>query len=238
MQEMRKHKTSFENMDALPGASRQLEEMLRRMETLEKKTQSDINNMRKATESEINDVRKATESEINDVRKAGEKLKAEIDMLNPFRQEVHTLRRAVLDGPSKGRDENIAANRNRLAHGGHIVADLSIIDQSRGRFPRWRNSFDRLYQVDYELIRDDIAKAPSAVIDAFNMRTDVTVLLRWQAEDMTAGRAAILGLCNSIIGEWQRWLKTGRDSTQLDFEEKHRKLVDLYHSFWGKLTSP
>jgi hypothetical protein len=175
-------------------------------------------------------------------------LRDDVATLRPFRDEVFVLRRAILDGlEDTGRDWNLSRHRNRLAHGGHIVTDLSMIhhSQTKGeeRCARWKRTFERLYGVKYDMVQNKIPDAQEAIIDAYNMRVDVTQLDMWkepthethktveaykrQEERAIAGRE-IKSACDQIIQKWESWLTTRNTNEAPSLGEEHRVVRSQY----------
>lgn len=77
-----------------------------------------------------------------------------------------------------------AETRNELAHGGDIKTDIELLQHVREKNPGHIKELEKAFLKGYDLSANDCASelegAPDVIIDAQNMRANVTVLRSWQ----------------------------------------------------------
>lgn len=162
-------------------------------------------------------------------------LQKEAGSLKPSKNRVLIRRQAILGAFSPGTDKNVATNQESLslARGGHIIADSELIreigNEKNEQFTRWTEAFEKVYEVKFQTVKDDLTEAPKAVIGAYDLRVDISMLDFWQEGEGLEEREIVKKGCTQIIGRWERWLTAGKTGSEPDFGE------DLAWVTWQRL---
>lgn len=183
---------------------------------------------------DLEEVRKGLEP----LRERMKVLEEKLAILQPISDDILLIREAVLDGLAFEQDENI----NKLGKefscggGGHIVADVEVIDRSRNqageRLVQWKKVFEDIYQIKYDEVKDEINKASPAIVDAYNMRANVLLCETWENEERREAGLNVKNNCDVIIQKWQCWLGNAKKGAEPDVEEEYRKAKNVYDSHY------
>lgn len=116
------------------------------------------------------------------------------------------LRIAVLDSWA-GLDSPVWLLRNDIAHGGHVIQDIRVIEwassSSLPRAAQWKQAFSKIYGLCYDNYHDHIISAPVNLHDTLNMMASVKVRSVWNQPAKARERKRFLAKCQAIIKAWK-----------------------------------
>jgi hypothetical protein len=78
-------------------------------------------------------------------------------------------------------DNEVISQRNRIAHGGHVVYDVKVIDQIVAKHhdhavvEMWKSTFRDIYGCEHGKIHDRISSMPSDIVRAIDIRADTAL---------------------------------------------------------------
>ncbi|KAK2754525.1 hypothetical protein FQN54_006926 [Arachnomyces sp. PD_36] len=215
---------------------RELKSEKSEMEAFKKHVEKELKALREV-EKEVKALRENEESrrERDEIyEQEGKDIRERLGLSGPEHSLILDLRRSVLDGRPPGRDAAHAIYRNRLAHGGHVMADLVVLRKSEeageALFDRFKANFQNFYEIDYDEMKDEIGKAPEEVIRTFDMQMDVKTLDIWKTGDARKAATSITPKCDRIVAEWIRWVRAGKENKCPDNRKEFEEMKEAYMS--------
>ncbi|KAK2810422.1 hypothetical protein FQN50_002911 [Emmonsiellopsis sp. PD_5] len=156
----------------------------------------------------------ATEQKEKDHQAFREATEQKFQMLTPAYESGLKIRQAVLDGFfSDGRDKSFLAERNAVAHGGNILADVHVIKETEeinhDLAERWKRTFSTMYEIDFEFLRQNLAALDRECSELFDIRTNVKLLDMWDAPGRAQAKKDIIQDCNFCLDKWEKWCGAG-----------------------------
>ena len=120
-----------------------------------------------------------------------------------YRENTVQYRKIVLD-------TELSAVQNSATFAGNIVRDIECIEQAQNeddpRVGAWKATFRKLYKVSYD-DREDILKAPQALVDTCNMLWSSKVVYPWAEHDEVARYCTTL---DELIFGWEVARREGK----------------------------
>jgi hypothetical protein len=140
--------------------------------------------------------------------------KGKIRMLQPYQENGLKIRKAILDAFSPGgRDKKIVGERNTVAHGGNIRADVDVITEMEGISTnvadRWKQAFLTIYEINYSFLYQNLAGLDGISSELFDIRATVKLLDTWSVPSREQVKENIIQDCNFCLSTWERWCETG-----------------------------
>ncbi len=158
---------------------------------------------------------KAAEKRLADFReeqtKAMETVQKRLAVMEPFYDDTLLLRKSILHewrGGTASRPKGLVKDRNLPAHGGHIVADVEVIEKdletSNSTVSLLAPGFSRHYGITFAEARNIIRDgAPEQIIQTLNIRVHVRVMAKWQLAQKRVRRKAIEEAADYLISAYR-----------------------------------
>ncbi|KAJ9315449.1 hypothetical protein DTO271D3_4326 [Paecilomyces variotii] len=166
-------------------------------------------------------------------RKQGRQ-KSEIKHLQST-NDIIILRAATLDDWSGQRKENsdLINERNILAHGGKIAADIETIrtfsefSPQESRITKWKKEFRERYGIRYEDIASKIDDVSEALLTILDRRASVLSLDIWARHHVVKRRDRIVHKADIVIQNWHK-----HPEELLQEGSQNKRLYDQIQEDW------
>ncbi len=128
------------------------------------------------------------EAETAALKKKNKGLSTEVQILGAYEREILIIRRAVLEdwrtGNSGARPAQLTIQRNNIAHGGDIAADVEVIrrdlEMSSSLFSFFFDPFKQHYGISFQTARELLEQeCEEHIIHTLNTKVNIEVLQHW-----------------------------------------------------------